>query len=422
MGQLIYGLDFGTTNSSITLSNGKKTIILPIGIDGGKTMRSVIYFPPLGHNYWIGDEAIEEYIEAGMRGYFIQSMKTALPEIGYSGTTINHKKYTPDSLISLIIGEVKSRADEMIDRKVNTVILGRPALFSEEEKEEKLAEERLISAAKLAGFENIYLQLEPIAAAFSYEASLSSPELVLVADFGGGTSDFSLMNLDPKKRGLKDRKSDVIGTAGVRSGGDVLDSEIMWKKLVKYFGSEIKYDAGHGTWINMPSHIMYALREWYMIPFIYRNRKMREFIERLECLADDPEPVKRLKALIGKNLGFSLFQSIEKAKWNLSEKEEAEIIFNESIISIHESIARLEFEEMIAKYLDSFSSCVDKLLVSTGINFSDVDTVFLTGGTSLLPAIYNLFKTKFGETKIKKGDTFLSVTEGLARSFYLLED
>lgn len=418
----VYGLDFGTTNSAIAVLNeNEKVKNLSIGCHGGSQMRSVMFFSAQEQKFYFGDSAINKYVSADMKGRFIQSVKRILPYDWFTGTTIGYKRYKAEDLVALVLSEIKTRADKLSGHDINSVVLGRPARFSDNDKKEAMAQERLLLAAEKAGFKEVHLQLEPIAAAFSYEARLSNPELVLVADLGGGTSDFALITLDPKKIGNKNRGSDVIATSGVSVGGDDLDSAIMRHKLIKYFGANITWESG-GLRLPMPNHIMTTLQDWYKISSLFRDIHIYELINKLLLWADDTDAIKRLKALIEENLGFSLYRAIERAKCELSNKEQTCIRFNESIIKINELISRKEFNEMILNHINKLDNVLCELLNQAGIQFSDIDSVFLTGGTSYIPKIIDLFVNKFGSKKIKFGNRFSSVVEGLARSQLLFNE
>ena len=418
MSKLVYGLDFGTSNSAVAVLQDGKLQVLPISQGGKKTTSSVIYFPGRGGVHYVGDEAILKYVGNGMRGRFIQSIKSVLPDTLFTGTVImGHGYFKVEDLVALILANLKACADKITGSDVRSVVMGRPAVYSDKKDEEEIAEERLIAAARLAGFEEIHLQIEPIAAALYYEVSLSQPQLALVADFGGGTSDFTLMRLSPDKAKLSRRQDDVIATAGVHIAGDDFDSAIMWHKLVKYFGANIRYESS-GAVLGMPAKLMRTICEWQKISFL-KNSQDQEFIRQLLYLADDKDAVRRLHTLIEKNLGFSLFQAIEGAKCDLSTKPESEIIYSRSEIDISEPITREEFDRLISDEVSKIEGCLDKLLADSGVAVDDIDSIFLTGGTSRTPLIQVMLERKFGAAKMRMGDAFISVVSGLALSHKL---
>ncbi len=415
MDKLVYGFDFGTTNSAIAIRRQGVAEVLPIGMDGSKTVRSVLYFPEDEKCFYVGEEAILKYVDNGMHGRFLQSVKSLLPDPSFRGTAIrgfgNQEVF---ELIAKIIRNLKQRADALLGADVQSVVLGRPAVFSEIPERDKVAEDRLVAAAHEAGFAEIRLQLEPIAAGLHYEEALDREQIVLVADFGGGTSDFTVMRLSPERRYRPDRKSDVLANGGVYIGGDRFDSQIMAHKLFKYFGEDTTFRSLNKTF-PFPAHLLAKLRKWQLIPFL-KDSHTRQIIRELLQNSSDVEAIRRLKTLIEENLGFALFRSIEKAKIGLSERNTEEISFHELDISIRENISRAEFDIIIGEEIREFDKCINRAIERAGIGLSDIEAVFVTGGTSLVPRVRDFLVAKFGSGRIRTGDTFTSVAAGLALS------
>ncbi len=411
----IYGLDFGTSNSAISILDNGEARVLPVGYNGQKTVRSVLFFPKNSSDVYIGEEAILQYVSSGMKGRLLQSIKSALSDEGFVGTMINGKKYTVEDLVCIMIKELKQRADKIVGVDVKSVILGRPAIFSDNPKKESLAQDRLKLAAQMAGFENIYFQLEPIAAAYDYESSLRKDETVLVADLGGGTSDFTIIKLSPSLKHNKDRRGDILATGGVYIGGDDFDSSIMSHKMLSHFGSLSNYKSGI-KWLHIPNRLTTTLCDWRRISFLKSDKDEMKLINEIGKTSDDKPAITRLQALIEEDLGFSLFSEIEKAKIGLSDKLKESIKFNKSAINIVEEIDRQEFEVFISDQISKISIGVDETLSRSELKKEDIDSVFLTGGTTYIPVIRQLFRDKFGADKIKQGDAFISVVRGLALS------
>ena len=165
----------------------------------------------------------------------------------------------------------------------------------------------------------------------------------------------------------------------------------------------------------MPRHLMQDLCRWPRITFL-KDRKTREFVKHLLRTSNDAEPIERLIALIEENLGFSLFQTIEKAKHNLSSDMDPQLAFNQSGIVINECISRPEFEELTNTHITKIGSCIDQLLVTSGLAADQIDSFFVTGGTSYIPAVQKVLTDTFGAMKIRTGDAFISVAAGLALS------
>jgi hypothetical chaperone protein len=418
MKNIVYGIDFGTSNSAVAVlgKDGQSNVLRIGNVGSGKTIRSAIFFPTSHKNeVFVGNLAVSEYVKSGMKGRFLQSVKTILADDSFTGTDIQGFGFLgPDDLASIIIRSLKKSADELLGVDVRRLVLGRPAKFSNDAKIDSMAEQRLHIAAVKAGFEEISFQLEPIAAALHYESSLEKEKLVLVADIGGGTSDFTIMKLSPNKASHSDRRSDILSSGGVYVGGDDFSSDIMWNKLVKYFGHGSSFSS-YGRSLPFPIHILSQICRWENIGFM-KNRRMNSDLQTFRNTSNSPESIIRLQSLINEDLGYSLFCAIEKAKIALSDKQQDAIVFQESVINIAEKITRLEFEMFIQKRLEKISFTVDEAVCSANINPDDVDAVFMTGGSSLVPAMRSMFSEKFGEEKIVSSDFFTSVASGLALS------
>lgn len=413
---LVYGIDFGTSNSAVAIihEDGKSEVLK---IDGKQTVPSLIFFPDseLG-KYYIGYEAIAKYLDSGMKGRFIQSIKSVLPSDLFTGTNISgFGVLTSEDLVAMILKYLKEKADALSGADTKSVVIGRPARFSEKPKLDELAEERLKAAAIKAGFTNISFQLEPIAAALHYESTLTKEELVLVADIGGGTSDFTIMKLSPDKRDKTNRKEDILASGGIYIGGDSFNSDIMRWKLLKYFGFGSEIKTMSGKILPFPSDLLSQICRWQDVSFI-KNRETEILLNSIYYESTNKEAVTRLQTLIGEDLSYLLFQEIEKAKIGLSSLEQMPIIFNESKINIDETIIRPEFEELIDDRLKRINDSVEEIIKSAGVSNQAIDAVFITGGSSLIPAVRDIFANKFGEEKIVSSDSFTSVASGLALS------
>ena len=123
--------------------------------------------------------------------------------------------------------------------------------------------------------------------------------------------------------------------------------------------------------------------------------------------------VENLERLIDDNYGYMLFRSIEKAKCKLSSQEETDIFFDGINLFIKEYITRLEFEKMISREVEEANRCIDSTMQKAGLAPEEIDVVFLTGGSSLIPCIKRIFEEKFDRDKINQVDVFTSVAYGL---------
>ena len=418
----IFGLDFGTSNSAISANIDGKVELVNLDSTAAipMSLKSVLYFyrEERKTESYAGYEAVEKYMENEGEGRFMQSIKTFLPHKTFQKTDIYNKSHSLEELTALIIKAVKSRAEKTLGREIKDVVMGRPVVFSPEPEADALAEERLTRAAKLAGFENIVYQLEPIAAAFSYENSLEAgrEKKVLVGDFGAGTSDFTIVKCRRGGNPTSDRKEDVLSVSGVDFGGDVFDSKIMWEKVCQYFGKGIKAKSQmSGNEFEISPIIMRQLRRWHLIPQLRRPQSLKSIEEFKHSLTSlrQRKIIENLENLIHFNYGYKLFRSIEAAKCELSSAPDSWVRFKDYGIEIEEAVSRAEFEDYLVGEAKRIDGCINACLADAGLKSSDIDTVFLTGGSSHIPLIRNVFETKFGPEMVRQSDAFTSVAFGL---------
>jgi hypothetical chaperone protein len=287
-------------------------------------------------------------------------------------------------------------------------------VFSEDAEDDARAQRRLAEAAAIAGWKRVRFVIEPIAAALAYETTLARDELVLVADFGAGTSDFTLMRLGPNRRGCVDRRGDVVAADGVTVGGDRFDAEIMRHKLLPSFGLGSSYEV-MGKRMQVPMAILGRLLSWHETSFI-RERSTQQLLERILYTSDAPAAIAALQDLVEENLGYHLFRAIECAKIELSTADEAWIRYDEARVQIDERITREEFERLTAPLVEELDVVTTRILDRAGLGADAISSVFLTGGSSQIPAVRARFARRFGAAKLRQGDAFTSVAEGLGRS------
>lgn len=415
MSTFIYGIDFGTSNSSITIWDvERRTVVTDPRIAGFEA--SYLYFPYSTRHEppFLGEEARLRYVQDRMRGRLFQAIKTILPNRTFTETVVNNQTYTLETLIALFLRHLKRRADAVTGQDVKRVVLGRPAVFSTDAEEDHLAESRIHRAAELAGFEEIRFQFEPIAAALAYEARITGPERVLVGDFGGGTSDFTVVQLDPRKQGRTDRSGDILATGGLPSAGNKYDSATMWHKLTPLFGRTATY-ASWGKRLEVPTAMHHKICQWDQIVFL-NNAQNLDLLRRLAHSSDDPAGFKRLVALVKENQGFSLFQHIEAAKIALTTLDEASLRFDHPQIPIDVRLPLSEFEHYTTELTGEIIGTLDRFLAAARLDPASIDAVFLTGGTSLIRSLRREFVRRFTAGRLRGGDEFTSVAEGLARS------
>lgn len=404
------GLDFGTSNTAAALPDGTVLPLAPAAREP-RLFRSVLFFPEYEREVYAGESAILRYLEDNA-GRFIQSVKSFLHTRSFQSTLIRGRTWSIEDLVALLLRRVRESGG-LPER----VVLGRPALFSPEPAADALAQERLFRAAQLAGFTRVQFLIEPIAAALAYEAALTRDELVLVADFGAGTTDLTLMRLGPSRRGAKDRRADVVGSTGLRIGGDRFDAELMRHVLLPSFGAGSSYRV-RGSFsqrrLPIPQHVLSKLLSWHEMSFV-REKATQELVAEMLETSDRKPAIEALHDLVMENLGYRLFRAIESTKVALSRAEEATLHFEEARIHIHERITRAQFERFCEPLLQELDACAAGL-VERCAGAGALDAVFLTGGTSQIPAVRERFVRRFGEARVRTADAFTSVAEGLGRA------
>ncbi len=415
----IFGIDFGTSNSALSVNIDNEVKLLSVDKDNpiSNSLKSILYFLKEDgdtHSY-VGYEGVNKYIENDADGRYMQSIKTFLPDTAFDKTSIYGKKYTLEQLISILLKVMKERGEKIIDQEVTDLILGRPVIFSENKEKDKIAQKRLKQAAELAGFKNITFQLEPIAAALAYEKGLNKGEeqLVLVGDFGAGSSDFTIHKAQNKSK--SQREHDILSVGGVYIGGDVFDSQIMREKIAAYYGKDVQAKSMFSdNYFGLSPLVIKKLMKWHLIPQLRLPRTLNN-IKELKVTADfnDKKLIENLENLIASNYGYLLFQSIEKTKCELSHNDESRIYFNDYDICIDELLTKLDFEAFIAEKVSAINTCIDATLKSANLTPKDIDVVFLTGGSSYIPLIRELFEKRIGPDKIRIADAFTSVAYGL---------
>ena len=417
----VIGLDFGTTNSAIAVADNDRQAALASFADGPATttsFRSILYFPardrssPQKVETQAGPEAINSYLDDDTKGRLIVSIKSYLASRLFTSTNINGRNYTLEDLIAIILRRLRVAAMEQFGTSATQVVLGRPVRFSgaENEADEKLALQRLTAAAELAGFKEISFELEPVAAAYQYETQLDHDELVLIGDFGGGTSDFTLARLGPGRK--KAGRNPVLGTSGVAIAGDTFDSRIMMRLVAPKLGLGSHY-ISLGKELPVPVWVYSQLSSWHHM-FLLKEPKTMAVLREVRNQATEPEKVAALVQIIAENLGYALYRAVEQTKVGVTAEEVASFLFTQSTVRLEDSIERWQFESWIQDDIQNIAACVRSLLDQCGVKPSDIDSIFLTGGSSFVPVVRRFFSRTFGANKLRSGEELTTVAKGLA--------
>ena len=410
------GLDFGTTNSSIAIAannRSSETVLFQTSAGKTDTYRSVLYFEPKT-NASSGPLAIERYLAAEEKGRLIQSLKSLLASRLFTSTNVFGRLYTLEDLLTIMLRDLRVQAEAQVGRFEGPVVVGRPVWYSNanEEADNMFALDRLKRALEKAGIAPVVFEYEPVAAAYFYESTLNHDELIMIGDFGGGTSDFSLLRVGPVA--CKDRAASggILGTEGVALAGDAFDARIVRHLVSPALGRGSEYRSLDKI-LPMPVWVYSDLERWHYLSFL-KSTDTLQMLRSVHVHSCEPRRIAALLHIVENDLGFYLHQSVQATKSSLSSELAALFRFQHADLHIDREIERVQFEHWIEAELFRISDCVDRLLVRTGIETSDVDRVFLTGGSSLVPSVRRIFEERFGRHKISSGSEFTSVARGLA--------
>jgi hypothetical chaperone protein len=416
-----FGIDFGTTNSAVAVADHDGAVTLAHFPEKGglsETFRSILYFEraegELARDRVAvgGEEAIERYLASNGSGRLVQSLKSYLADRTFSSTNLFGRTTTLVELLGFLGRALRVRAEAELGPIDGRVVVGRPVHFSSGrgDDDDAFAVERLRTALAAAGFRDVVFEYEPVAAAYYYESRLDHDETVLVADFGGGTSDFSLVEVGPTKRRGARR---ILASEGVGLAGDALDAKIVDHVVAPALGKGTLYRSMMGKELDVPVWLYARLRKWHHLSFLKSKRTM-ELLEEIVHSADEPDKIRGLLHLVDHDLGYRLARTVERTKVELSARVSARFVFESAPVHLEAEITRADFESWIAGEVSAMEGCVDRVLAHAGLGPEDVDRVFMTGGTSFVPVVRAIFESRFGAGKISAGGEMISVASGLA--------
>ncbi len=437
---MIVGMDFGTTNSGMAVYNGRSVNIIPLdpANNNPRVARTALYItneqqiyigrdalnryfeqnvgrPVKTKKVWIGEIEIRGadmhyvtdvyvYVDVYSPGRLLLSIKTSLRDADYPGTVIGQHYYSLENLIALYLNITKTRAEQHLGQPLRQVVLGRPVRFATDPDKDRLAEARLLQAAFQAGYETVYLQREPIAAAYSYEASIDTPQNVLVFDFGGGTLDLTVMRLGERTQ------QRVLATGGIPVAGDVFDQKLVRAKLPRHFGQGSYFGPRHKA-LTVPNWIFDSFSSWQTILEL-QTAENKRMLRDIAQTAQRRYQIEALESLVSSNYGLKMFDIVEQAKRRLSEKRGAEILLEGEGFQVRDFVTRTEFERIRAE-IQAIDAHIDETMAASGLKPEQIDAVIRTGGSSQVPAFDEMLQHKFGPEKVRRVDTFSSVTAGL---------
>jgi hypothetical chaperone protein len=410
------GIDFGTTNSVIALSgpDGASRLVDFATPDGAASVfRSALCFweedarqGGLGHA--AGPWAIAEYLDFPLGCRFVQSFKSVAANPAFDQASLFDRRLRFEDLGQIFLRHMLGHGGAQLADLPERIIIGRPVRYVGARPDPALARQRYDGMFALLG-RPVHYVYEPLGAAYGFASRLGEATTLLVADFGGGTSDFSIVRVEAPGT---PRRCTALGSAGIGIAGDRFDYRIMDQLVLPMLGKGGSYRSFDKV-LEIPGGHFNDFADWSRLALM-RNRKTMDALNRLQRSALDPEAIGRMIAVIEHEQGYPLYEAVGSLKRSLSSQEQATFRFDGPGLSIEAEVSRTEFERWISPDLAQIAATIDTVLANAGLQAHQIDHVFLTGGSSLIPAMRRLFEERFGASRIESGNELTSIADGLA--------
>lgn len=418
MTELSIGVDFGTSNTVVAVAErGERGRVLSVRSRSGteRAMPSILCFKPdeldprAAPLSSAGADAIEDYLQRAGPARLMQSLKSFLGSASFVDTNLFGHVFTLEQLIARLLSHLYD-ATQCRDRLANArVVIGRPIHFAGATADDTLAARRLTAAFALAGREPDDVRLEPEAAAYTFARAHAGQHLVLVVDLGGGTSDFSLVAVKNEGESLALKP---LAQTGIGIAGDLFDYALVQHVVCPQLGMGTRFRPEHKP-LPVPQWLYANFSSWHQLAHM-NNRQTLRLLQEIVRTAEDPTAIEGLLHVVRNDEGFSLFQAVSQVKQALSRAERARLCFKAGPVEIDRTVTREEFEAWIVGELVQIEATAVRALKTAGVNPGEITRVFMTGGSSLVPAVRSMFARKFGAEKLVWGDEFASVAQGLA--------
>jgi len=404
----ICGLDFGTSNTTLGTVEGHAPVLTVLETDQ-TTIPSAIFYEVDGA-VLIGRKAIAAYVE-GAPGRLMRSLKSVLGTSLIDETTrLGRERISFRNVIAYYLGAVKRRAEQATGRELRDVVHGRPVHFVDNAPDaDRKAENTLREIAREIGFDEVTFQFEPIAAALDYERQISTEEVALIADIGGGTSDFSIVRLGPQRHGRTDRSADILANDGVRIGGTDFDRQLSLGVVMPLFGFG---SAMKRAGLEVPSSYFHDLATWSNINRMYEPRVIAD-IRQVRQEASEPVLLDRLVLVVSEQRGHTLAMEVEDAKIALSDTRQADIPLEWIAPGLSAAISRPDLVSHTRQLAERVAARIKLCLAQARLSASDIDAVFLTGGSVRLSHVRKAITRAVPSARVIEGDTFGAVGKGL---------
>ncbi|MCM2442781.1 Hsp70 family protein [Agrobacterium vitis] len=412
------GLDFGTTNTVLAQSiNETTTHSVQFTSMAGTTdsMRTALSFmkdAQLGARALkveAGQAAIRQFIDNPGDCRFLQSIKTFAASALFQGTLVHARRFQFEDLMEVFLKRLETYAGDGWPANANRIVAGRPVHFAGASPDPELAMRRYNEALTRLGFPEIHYVYEPVAAAFYFAQHLTTDATVLVADFGGGTTDYSLIRFERKAGVLS---AVPVGYSGVGLAGDQFDARIIEHLVAPEIGKGSQFKSFDKI-LDIPSNYYTSFSRWNQLS-VFKSSKEFADLKQLVRQSLAPDKLELFIDLVEHDEGYPLYQAVSSTKMALSAADEAEFNFSPLGAAGRKSVKRQDFESWIADDLTRIESALDDVLTRTNTEAGAVDKVFLTGGTSFVPAVRRIFTERFSQDRIESGGEMVSIAHGLA--------
>ena len=397
------GIDFGTSNSAVCVGEGEHVRLTPIEGEA-TTLPSAIFFNFETESVTFGRAAIGEYLEH-YDGRLMRALKSILGSSLIGETTqVGERRKDFRAIIGLYIAELKARAERFAGTRIERVVLGRPVHFVDgDDVADARAENELRTIAEAQGFRDVAFEYEPLAAARDYRQGLTRTETVLVADIGGGTSDFSVVELAPS--GGTNR---ILGNGGCHIGGTDFDTRLSLASVMRDMGYRGRLKSG----LEMPGLYYHQLSTWHLINFLYTQKTMAG-VRQLHHQAADRRQTQRLIDTLEVHAGHSIASRIEQAKIALSDVAYTRIDLHDIGAGWSHDISQGDLASAVAADIQRIADTATETVVTSGLAPEAVETLFMTGGSTALPGFEAAMRAAFPKARVHYGDRFASVAQGL---------
>lgn len=404
------GIDFGTSNSTVGSVDGNTPMLVAVENER-RSIPTAMFFDFETRHFSFGRAAIDAYTSAPREGRLLRALKSVLgSSLIEEHTQFGNQRLPFTAVVTKFLRHLKATSEARLGDAVDSAVLGRPVSFVDDDPAaDRRAQDQLHACARAAGFRDVRFQYEPIAAAFEHELSVATEELVLVADLGGGTADFSIARVAPDRRGRPDRSGDILASAGVHVGGTNFDYRLSMRSVMPLFG--------HGTLttrgIEMPSHFFQEMATWHRIPYLY-DRKNASGISELPFIAARRDLLERFITVVRKRYAYRLAGDVEDAKIALSTASSAGIDLDYVEHGLTASPTVADFDAATSELRAAITRTLQSCLLQAGVGPAGIDTVFFTGGTSLIPSVRDACMQVVPGARPVEGDPEGSVGKGLA--------